>query len=703
MEKKEELIFVRLLIPYLLGLATISFIPSNNIVFLCTSPLYFISLLLITTSVICYKKWHVYRQPILFSAFLQLHFFFLALWIYQDQQEDLRPDHFSKHSFPFHQVWVSEEARFQERYVRLIVKVSRGMSDSSSMVLSGTLQLTIGPVDKTYLPPLYGEELLVFNRSTETVGPRQPGEFNYKQWLANRQILHQSFLPPEAVYATGKQRGSFIKKKALSIRRRQVERYRKLLKDDSAFAVASTLILGDRSDISTSLMEAYSKTGTLHALSVSGMHVGMIYAILHWVLSFLPNRLFFRLFQLLLIGVFIWAYALLTGFSPSVLRSVVMLSVLIVAKSFRRRTNGYNIWAFTALALLLFQPRLLWDVGFQLSFLAVFGLIYLYPRWKKQVYSPYRLLREAWSAIALSGAAQVVTFPLSIYYFHHFPLYFLFGNLFILLPVSFIMYMGILLLAFPFSSLAFLLESLLLFMNEGLKWISALPFSGISGIWITPFQLILLFTSLFLLLESFFRREKRMVFSGLAGLLLLEYSLCWSVVKASQQRKIFYYSLKNETAIAFIYGRNALLVTSLHPTSSTYLFSVKPALELAKVKETHWLPLHEDGQAGPFQKKGHQVLFFSHVLFIIDDCFPSLGFQPLAPHTFYWVRNHPKGDFFNDQRFKQMESSTFIFQKETPPHYDPLICEITKKNGVQVKILGKNKAYLVDLKEQNDK
>ncbi|WP_449438588.1 ComEC/Rec2 family competence protein [Pedobacter steynii] len=142
----------------------------------------------------------------------------------------------------------------------------------------------------------------------------------------------------------------------------------------------------------------------------------------------------------------VWFYALLTGFSPSVLRSAIMLSVFIIAKSFNRQSNSYNIISFTAFCLLLYDPFLIWDVGFQLSFLAVLGLIYLQPKIQNWWHPKNKWINKLWEVTAMSLAAQFITYPLSVYYFHQFPIYFLISNLFIMVPIALLMYLGIIIL-----------------------------------------------------------------------------------------------------------------------------------------------------------------------------------------------------------------------------------------------------------------
>src|SRR5689334_1135909 len=149
--------------------------------------------------------------------------------------------------------------------------------------------------------------------------------------------------------------------------------------ESNAVAVASTLILGYKADLSEDVLQAYSKTGTIHVLSVSGAHVAIIRPLLSFMLTFLNRFKHGRLIKAIIIIPIIWYYAMLTGFSPAVCRAAVMITTVIIGKTYNRYINNLNILAVSAFMLLLYNPLLITDVGFQLSYLAVAGLVVLQP------------------------------------------------------------------------------------------------------------------------------------------------------------------------------------------------------------------------------------------------------------------------------------------------------------------------------------
>ena len=425
--------------------------------------------------------------------------------------------------------------------------------------------------------------MIIPARYTETESPLNPAEFNYKDWLATQHIYYKIFLNQSEFIRLNTNTGNKLIRFALRLREEQVSVYRKLIKNNDAFSVATTLILGYRTDLSAETLDIYSKTGTIHVLSVSGMHVGLVYVVLNWLFFFLNGKQIFRTLKTMIILSLIWFYALLTGFSPSVLRAAVMISVFMTAKLFSRNTNSYNIIAFAAFCLLLFNPFLIWDVGFQLSFLAVFGLIYLQPKIKDLLPLKSLWLNKGWEVIAMSLAAQLATYPFSVYYFHQFPVYFLLANLFIMLPAALIMYTGILVLVFRMECLGALFEWLLVFMNSGLTRISGFPLSGISAIWLTKTELTLLCLALTLFIISLNELKKRLLTTSVAIFLCLQCLIGYDKLQAIHQKKTIRFTLKKNYAIALLHARQAILFTDVKPGSKAFCYFIKPALDQHRI------------------------------------------------------------------------------------------------------------------------
>ena len=449
--------------------------------------------------------------------------------------------------------------------------------------VSGKIRVSIRTNEGIPLRLKYGDELIIPAKLSVIPAALNPNEFDYKAWLATQNLYHQTYLKPQEIVKLPTNSGNRLIRFAFDLRAEQVAIYRKLIKNDDAFAVASTLILGYRADLSSQMLNIYSKTGTIHALSVSGMHVALVYLVLNQLLYFLNRKQATRIIKTTLILSLIWFYTLLTGFSPSVLRAAIMISVFIIAKLFNRNTNSYNIIAFAAFCLLLYNPLLLWDVGFQLSFMAVIGLIYLQPKIEGWLYVKNPWLNKIWSTIAMSLAAQLATYPFSVYYFHQFPLYFLFSNLFITLPTALIMYIGLSILLFKLDCLGPTLEWLIDFTNRGLDQIAHLPFAGISAIWLSKTELVLLCFALTLCIIAIDQQRKHLFIAATTIFLCLQGFITFDKLRAQQQKKTIRYILKKNYAVALICSNKAVLFTDLKQESKAFLFFVKPALDQHRV------------------------------------------------------------------------------------------------------------------------
>jgi competence protein ComEC len=208
------------------------------------------------------------------------------------------------------------------------------------------------------------------------------------------------------------------------------------VRDRNQFAVASAIMLGYNDYMNGDITRAYASSGALHVLSVSGLHVGIMFFMLNVLLKFMDNRgRKLEITKSVSIILFIWLYACLTGLSPSVLRSAMMFSLIQSGTLLKRHVNTFNIVFGSAVVLMLFNPFIVTEVGFRLSYLAVLGIIYLQPK----IYSLWAFknwfLDKAWMIVAVSLAAQIATFPLSLLYFHQFPNLFLISNL-VVIPVS---------------------------------------------------------------------------------------------------------------------------------------------------------------------------------------------------------------------------------------------------------------------------
>ena len=280
-------------------------------------------------------------------------------------------------------------------------------------------------------------EVVLVNKIPEIIpSPSFPDEFDYRGFLAKREIHFRQFI-----------RSGLVKVDSSNTRSLEFAIDRlgyflsNLIDQKVEFAeskqIANALLLGQKESLDKEIKKAYSETGTMHILAVSGLHVGIIYAILLLPIKRFKSDSKFRKGYLLAVVVLIWLYALMTGFSPSVVRASTMFSLVTAGQMRKKKPSIWNILAFSAMLMIVVEPEVIFDVGFQLSYLAVAGIVGLQPvivRW----WIPGNVVLEYfWQSAAVSIAAQLVTFPLSVFYFHQFPTYFLLANL-IVVPLAFL-------------------------------------------------------------------------------------------------------------------------------------------------------------------------------------------------------------------------------------------------------------------------
>lgn len=592
---KQEITFVSILIPFAIGIITF---------YECKAPwilTYFILITAVLFSYLLYKNINDKKRKVLGSRgrnglMLHLLFFFTGCLCVTLCKDYIYTDYYAIKKSKYLKIRIIDEPRIRQNIILFNAIVTKSTTIKPSLSIekgnnynflpvSGKLRVIVMKNDTIPVKLAYGDELIIPAKFSETPAPENPFEFDFKGWLAMQNIYQQTILKPHELFGLNTNTGNRLIKFALQLREKQVAYYRTLVKNDDAFAVASTLILGYRADLSAEIMDTYSKTGTIHVLSVSGMHVGLVYLVLSRLLWFLNTNRGKKIIKTTLILVAIWFYTLLTGLSPSVLRSAIMISTFIIAKLFNKNTNNYNIIAFTAFCLLLYNPFLIWDVGFQLSFMAVLGLIYLQPKIRAWLAVKPYLPAQTWSLTAMSLAAQLATYPFSVYYFHQFPLYFLLSNLFITLPAALIMYLGIIILIFRLDSLGPLFEWLINFTNAGLNQIAALPYSGITAIWLSKTELALLCLSLVLFIIACAEFKKRLLIYSMIIFLSLQSLISYDKLQAFHQKKTIRFSLKKNYAVALISAQHAMLLTDLKPDSKAFSYFIKPALDQHRITQ----------------------------------------------------------------------------------------------------------------------
>jgi competence protein ComEC len=319
---------------------------------------------------------------------------------------------------------------------------------------------------------------------------------------------------------------------AYTCRANVVDVLRSSLKDTNDFAVASALLVGDDSLISSDLMKAYSASGTLHVLSVSGMHVGVIYLLIAFLFGKAERNKWLKHLYYPTVIILIWLYAILSGSSASVIRSATMLSIVLLGKWINSRSHIYNSLALSMFIILCYDPFLITDNGFILSYLAVYGIVYMQPL-VLQLYNPEnKWMFRLWELTSVSIAAQALTAPVSLLFFGQFPNYFILANM-IVIPISTIaIYLTILqVVVVPWNEIekwvAFVNGKSISFVNEFVIQLTKIPGAVTQDVYIDVFQCLVAYVMIFSLTDWI---EKRRYTSLLTTLICFVVLLAKSVV-----------------------------------------------------------------------------------------------------------------------------------------------------------------------------
>ena len=353
--------------------------------------------------------------------------------------------------------------------------------------VSGQLLITIAN-DSTITPLQVDDEFFTLANIQAINEPLNPHQFNYKKYLENLGIYHQVRIVPDQIIKVKNSNSSFIGM-ASKARDNIIKKLRKENFGADELGVIQALLLGQRSDISEETYTKYQKAGAVHILAVSGLHIGILLLLIQFLLSPLKSIPHGRTVILMLSVLFLWGFAFLAGLSASIIRATTMFTFVAYALYLNRPSNSFNILALSVLFILLFiNPNLLFQVGFQMSYAAVFAILWIFPLLKKLWFPKNKIVRYFWQLLCVSIAAQLGVLPISLYYFHQFPGLFFISNLIIVPALGIILGIGILVIFLSLinwlpSKLVWFYNGIISLMNNLIGWVAkqeSFIFSSIS-------------------------------------------------------------------------------------------------------------------------------------------------------------------------------------------------------------------------------
>ncbi len=488
-----------------------------------------------------------------------------------------RENHFSKITyFQFYSADIVGLVEEKPNSWKTIVQVKGVFQDRKYIPVQGKVLLYL---DKLTVPkPEYGESILIKGQPVLIEGPKNPFQFDYKKYLSNQGIYFQQYLRDTSLVNISSKTDWSLNSFAFKINSYSDSIFTKYIPNKTELGVTNAMVLGLRDDIDNELMAAYSAAGAIHVLSVSGLHVGVIYIILVWVFGRIKKvESGGKWFFLLIILSILWLYAAVTGFSSPVLRSTFMFSLILIAQTIDKQENSYNTVAISSFVLLVYDPFMLTNIGFMLSYLAVFGMIQIQPLLNPLVVIDKRksklhwLTDRLWKVTTVAIAAQIATLPITIYYFHQFPNYFLLANPIVILLSSIVLIGGLVFLLIALilswfnlsliiSGLGLLLQFFVKALNATVIFTESLPGAISKFLNFSIVEMLILYFLLFCILALIHTKKYGWVQLGtFSAALLIGLSIA-NFLDVLHQKIICLHAVPKTTAISVINGRRVQLM-----------------------------------------------------------------------------------------------------------------------------------------------
>ena len=389
------------------------------------------------------------RKTLFFVFITWITFFLTGMILVYENDATNHTNYFEKHLKNTSKVILAidkvlKPGNYHHKYVADVVQLD-------SKKTTGHVLLNIEK-DSTSLLFHTGDLVFLKNKFQDIKSSLNPHQFNYKHYLKKQGINQQVYITHQEILLLDESKVSLLR--FIDAFRVKIQKsLRRYHFTDDELAVMNALLLGQRQEISKQLSDNYSKAGAIHILAVSGLHVGVILLILSLILKPLERVNNGKLIKLVLVILSLWFFAILAGFSASVIRAVTMFSAIALGQFFNKRNAVEHSLIFSMFIILLWKPLFLFDVGFQLSYTAVFGIIWiqpvLYQLWKPNFF----IVDKGWQLITVSVAAQLGVLPISLFYFHQFPALFFISNLIIIPFLGVILGLGLVVLVLSYMSI----------------------------------------------------------------------------------------------------------------------------------------------------------------------------------------------------------------------------------------------------------
>ena len=392
---------------------------------------------------------------------------------------------------------------------------------------------------------------------------KNPNQFDYGKYLENKNIYAQAYCDLGDIKISS-DIDKNLRYYAAKFREKIIYNLEKngFAKDELAVVVA--LILGQQQDISPEIIQDYQFAGAVHILSVSGLHVGFILLFVGYLLKPFPNTKKWKINKLFIVLASLWLFGFIAGLAPSVLRSVVMFSFVAIGRYLGRGDNIYNSLLVSALLILLFEPSFLFDVGFQLSYVSLYFIIWLNPVFATILQPKNRIIKFFWEIITVSFAAQIGAMGLSIYYFHQFPELFFITNLVVLPAMGFILALGVLVMLLAYFDVAphFLIKILeysIWILDKIIAYIASFEQFILQNISLNKFVLCTLYLMIFAIIICLKKPDFKRLAIALSAIIIFQVSIISSKYHYQNQKEMIVFNNNKSSLITKRIGQKTIL------------------------------------------------------------------------------------------------------------------------------------------------
>lgn len=399
----------------------------------------------------------------------------------------------------------------------------------------------------------------IFN---EVNPPLNPGQFNYKNYLKKQYIYHQLYATRDELLRLQSKQPTLLGI-ANNIRERINQKLKTYSFKPDELAIINALLLGQRQNINDDVYSNYRDAGAIHILAISGLHIGIILIILTYIFKPLERWRYGLFVKPFLILIILWGFAIIAGLSASVTRAVTMFSIVTIGMHLKRPTNIYNTLVISMFILLLFKPLFLFDVGFQLSYMAVFAIVsidpYLYKLWRPK----YWIVKTYWHTLTITISAQLGILPISLYYFHQFPGLFFISNLLIVPVLGIILGLGILVILLavlnilpPFLAHAFALVIDL--MNDIVGWVAHQQTFLFKNISFSFLYVIVAYLFIFSLVGFLLRRNYKSLVLLYLAIIIAQSTLIYTNLKSPKNQLLIFNKAKY-SLLGYVHKNNIIV------------------------------------------------------------------------------------------------------------------------------------------------